>query len=98
MNTNEIKKHFSLLYDILVQRANEAIELKQNTNGICCEKAELFLSGELTSIDELMYWSETPEDHDFWGDLSYFSYSNVKNAVIYEKYKTPTVSIHDLWI
>jgi hypothetical protein len=98
MNTNEIKEHFPLLYDILVQRANKVIELNQRTDGIHPDKAEAFLSGKLTCINNLICWHETPEDHDFWERLNKYSYSEVKDKVIYENYKTPIVSIHDLWI
>lgn len=98
MNTNEIKKYFPALYDILVQRANEVIELKLKNNGISPNDAKLFLSGKLISIDALMCWKETPENHDFWSKLDYYAYSEVKDMVIYEKYKTPTVTVHDLWI
>ena len=98
MNTNDIKQHFPLLYDILVQRANEVVESKQSSYGMVLDKAEAFLSGTITSINNLMFWGETPENHEFWSILHNNSYSTVEKISIYDKYKTSPITIHNLWI
>jgi len=98
MNTNEIKKHFPALYDILVQRANKVVELKLRCDGINPDKALLFLSDDLKSMDSLMCWRDTPEGYEFWQRLDNSSYSEVKDMVRYKKYKTSPVKVHDLWI
>ena len=98
MDTNDIKKHFPFLYDILVARANESIKLKRAFKGFRYNCAIDFIRGWVFSIDKLLLYRHTPEGYAFWNDLDVKSYFEVKDNIEYQKYKEPSILIHDLWI